>query len=148
LLWNSGENFLKYYNNLKTPNPSHNHFLIMEKKENPQLILDPWQKEVLVTTGNKCICSGRQSGKSTIISRDAAEFAISAPNKSIMIIAAVERQAYLLFEKVLSYIYINHKTFIKKGKDRPTKSQLKLTNGSIIRCLPTGDSGYESGDSQ
>ena len=106
------------------------------------MILDPWQQEVLATKGNKCICSGRQSGKSTIISRDAGEFATSKPNMSIMIIAAVERQAYLLFEKVLSYIYINHKKFIKKGKDRPTKSQLKLTNGSIIRCLPTGDSGY------
>ena len=106
------------------------------------MILDPWQQEVLQTKGNKCICSGRQSGKSTIISRDAAEFAVNNPKMSIMIIAAVERQAYLLFEKVLSYIYTNHKTFIKRGKDRPTKSQLKLTNGSIIRCLPTGDSGY------
>ena len=59
-----------------------------------------------------------------------------------MIIASVERQALLLFEKVLSYIYDNHKSYIKKGKDKPTKHELKLTNGSIIRCLPTGDSGY------
>jgi hypothetical protein len=31
---------------------------------------------------------------------------------------------------------------IKKGKDRPTKTKLQLINGSVIHCLPTGDSGY------
>jgi len=104
--------------------------------------LDAWQKQVLETKGNMCICSPRQMGKSTVISQDAGEYAINNPNKSIMIIASVERQALLLFEKVLSYIYLKNKAVIKKGKDRPTKHELKLQNGSIIRCLPTGDSGY------
>ena len=104
--------------------------------------LDKWQKQVLKTKGNICICSPRQMGKSTIISEDAGEYAIKNPKKVIMVIAHVERQALLLFEKILSYIYDNHKNIIKKGKDRPTKSKLKLTNGSIIHCLPTGDSGY------
>ncbi len=31
---------------------------------------------------------------------------------------------------------------IGKGKDKPLKHELKLKNGSIIRSLPTGDSGY------
>jgi hypothetical protein len=62
--------------------------------------------------------------------------------KSIMIIASTERQALLLFEKVLSHIYLNDKKMIKKGKDRPTKTRLRLVNGSVIHCLPTGDSGY------
>ena len=106
------------------------------------LILDPWQEEVLKTKRNLCLCSGRQVGKSTVISIKAGEEAVKNPNQSIMIISAVERQAFLLFEKVHAYIYDNYKSMIKKGKDRPTKSQLKLTNGSIIRCLPTGDSGY------
>jgi hypothetical protein len=104
--------------------------------------LDKWQKEVLETKGNLCICSPRQMGKSTVISQDAGEFACKNRNKTIMVISAVERQAYLLFEKILSYIYLNYKHMIKKGKDRPTKSKLKLSNGSIIHCLPTGDSGY------
>jgi len=104
--------------------------------------LDKWQKQVLETKGNMCICSPRQMGKSTIISQDAGEYALNNNNKSIMIIASVERQALLLFEKVLSYIYLKNKAKIKKGKDRPTKHELKLTNNSIIRCLPTGDSGY------
>jgi len=63
-----------------------------------KLELDKWQKEVLATSGNKAICSGRQSGKSTIISQDGGEYAAKNKNKSIMIIAATERQALLLFE--------------------------------------------------
>ncbi|NHZ84317.1 MAG: hypothetical protein GWP19_00360 [Planctomycetia bacterium] len=113
-----------------------------KKKEKMELELDNWQKKVLITKGNICICSGRQVGKSTVISMDAGEYAVKNPNKTIMIISAVERQALLLFEKVLSHIYINHKSYIKKGKDKPTKHSLKLNNGSIIHCLPTGDSGY------
>ncbi|KKM93850.1 hypothetical protein LCGC14_1204300 [marine sediment metagenome] len=107
-----------------------------------ELKLDSWQKRVLDTKGNLVICSGRQSGKSTVISIDAGEYALNNSNKSIMIIASVERQALLLFEKVLSYIYNKDKRMIMKKKDKPTKHELKLTNGSIIRCLPTGDSGY------
>ncbi len=107
-----------------------------------ELKLDSWQEQVLATKGNICICSGRQSGKSTVISIDAGDYAIKNSNKSIMIIASVERQALLLFEKVLSYIYNKDKRMIMKKKDKPTKHELKLTNGSIIRCLPTGDSGY------
>jgi len=57
-------------------------------------------------------------------------------------IAAVERQAYLLFDKTLAYLADNYKKYIKRGKDRPTKSRIKLTNGSIIYCLPTGLTGY------
>ena len=54
--------------------------------------LDQWQKDVKATKGNMCICSGRQGGKSTIISEDAGDFALENKNKNIMIIASVERQ--------------------------------------------------------
>jgi len=111
--------------------------------------LDKWQNDVLRTHGNMAICAGRQSGKSTIISQDAGEYALRNPKKTIMIIAAVERSAFLLFEKVLEYIYNTDKNQIKVGKDRktgktyrPTKHTLHLKNGSIIHCLPTGDDGY------
>ena len=107
-----------------------------------KLQLDQWQKDVLNTDGNKCICSGRQSGKSTVIAMDAGNYALKNPNKSIMIIAATERQAFLLFEKILAHIYEKGRSYIKKGVDRPTKTKLMITNGTIIRCLPTGDSGY------
>lgn len=108
-------------------------------KEKPKL--DPWQEEVLQTEGNICLRSGRQVGKSTVISIKAGEYAIKNPKKSIMVISATERQAYLLFSKILGYLADYYKSWIKKGKERPTKSEIKLTNGSVIRCLPTGMDG-------
>lgn len=106
-----------------------------------EIQLDDWQKEVLESKGNLALCSGRQVGKSTVIAIKAGRSALES-KKTIMIVAAVERQALLLFEKVLSYIYEHAKKEIKGGKDKPTKHTLKLKNGSIIHCLPTGDSGY------
>ncbi|MAF42688.1 MAG: hypothetical protein CMI54_00775 [Parcubacteria group bacterium] len=103
---------------------------------------DPWQEKFLKTKGNKCIRSGRQVGKSTVVAKDSGEYAAHNRNKNVMVIAATERQAYLLFEKILSYCMNNYRGLICKGKDRPTKSKLKLTNGSTIYCLPTGLSGY------
>ena len=107
-----------------------------------ELKLDKWQEEVLNTEGNICLRSGRQVGKSTIISLKAGEFAVKNKDKLIMVIASVERQAYLLFEKILAYLHANYRSYIKKGKDRPTKHIIKLNNGSSIYCLPTGMSGY------
>ena len=104
--------------------------------------LDKWQEEVLATKGNICLVSGRQVGKSTVIAIKAGEYAINNPKKTIMIISAVERQALLLFEKTLAHIHQNYKKQIKTGKDKPTKHTLRLKNGSVIHCLPTGISGY------
>ena len=100
--------------------------------------LDDWQKAVLEAKGNVLLCSGRQTGKSLIISIKAGDFAAKNANKSVLIISATERQAEELFIKVLNYLSDNYKFSIKRGKDRPTKHVIKLTNGSIIRCLPTG----------
>ena len=104
--------------------------------------LDPWQQEVLETEGNLVLRSGRQTGKSTVISIKASEYAVSHAKKLVLIVAAVERQAYLLFEKTLSYLVDNYKKLIKTGKERPTKHVINLTNGSRIMCLPTGLTGY------
>ncbi len=106
------------------------------------MILDQWQKEVMESEGNIVVRSGRQVGKSTVISQKAGEYAITHKDKTILVVAAVERQALLLFEKILSYIYDNYKSYIKKGKDRPTKHKICLNNGCVIHCLPTGMSGY------
>lgn len=108
----------------------------------PWKTLDNWQKEVLKTEGNICLRSGRQVGKSTVISILAGEYALNNPNKLIMVIASVERSAFLLFEKILSYIHTKDKTQIMTGRWRPTKSQLRLKNKSRILCLPTGETGY------
>lgn len=108
----------------------------------PWKTLDKWQEEVLETEGNIVLRSGRQVGKSTIISIKAGDIAANNKNKNIIIIAKVERQALLLFEKVLSYVHSRYKYMIAKGKDRPTRHKLTLINGSTILCIPTGDSGY------
>ena len=105
----------------------------------PWRTLDPWQKEFLATKGNKVACSGRQVGKSTVVSVGVGRKAIAEKNKTIIIIAKVERQALLMFEKVLAYIHSEAKYMIK-GK--PTKHRLELKNGSVIHCVPTGESGY------
>lgn len=104
--------------------------------------LDEWQEKIVNLKGNIALRSGRQVGKSTAISVKAGEFATKNPNKTILIIAAVERQARLMFDKTLNYIYENHKNDIKKGAERPTKHKITLKNGSVIHCLPTGLTGY------
>lgn len=103
--------------------------------------LDAWQKKVLTTRGNICLRSGRQVGKSTVVSIKAAEFAVKNPKKTVLIIASVERQSYLMLEKTLGYLLEKHKNMIKKGKSRPTKSKIELKNGSTIYSLPTGLTG-------
>ena len=105
------------------------------------LELDSWQKEVLDTVGNVLLVSGRQVGKSTIISHKAGNFACKNKEKSVLIISATERQAEELFIKTLNFIQDNFRYLIKIGKDRPTKHIIRLKNGSIVRCLPTGLAG-------
>jgi len=107
-----------------------------------QIDLDDWQKDVLATKGNICLRSGRQVGKSTIIGLKAANFSLNNPNKLIMVISKTERQAGLLFAKILGNIHNIDKQMIKKGKDRPTKHIINLKNGSVIHCLPAGDTGF------
>ncbi|MDD5050996.1 MAG: terminase family protein [Candidatus Pacebacteria bacterium] len=104
--------------------------------------LDLWQTEVLSIQGNLHLRAGRQVGKSTIVSLKAAEFSIANPKKTVMVIAFTERQAYLLFEKILAYLTQKYQKWIKKGKDKPTKHEIKLTNGTRILCLPTGMTGF------
>ena len=106
------------------------------------LILDPWQQEVLDTKGNICLRSGRQVGKSTVIGIKAAQYALDNTKKLVMLISKTERQAGLLFSKIMTSIHEIDKTQVKKGKDRPTKHKISLKNGSVIHCLPAGDTGY------
>ena len=103
--------------------------------------LDLWQQKVMETTGNICVRSSRQAGKSTIISIKAAEYAANNSKKLIMVIASVERQSYLLFEKILNYLYGKYKAKIMTGSSRPTKHLIQLKNGSKIYALPAGTSG-------
>lgn len=106
-----------------------------------RLNYDDWQKEFLKQKGDRILCTGRQVGKSTICGDDAGEWAIKNRNKNVLMIAPTERQAYGLFQKTLDYLTEFYPDKIKKGKDRPTKTKLKLRNGTTIYCLPTGLNG-------
>ena len=112
-----------------------------EKKIKYGIQLDPWQKDFLAWEGDKILCTGRQVGKSVICGMDAGEYAVRHPRQTTLIIAPTERQAFALFDKTLRYLSDNYINKICTGKDRPIKSRIKLTNGHIIWCLPTGLSG-------
>lgn len=103
--------------------------------------LDEWQKEVLKADGNLCICSGRQTGKSTIISIKASEYAANNRARHILIISVTEDQAILLLQKCLMYLEDKYHRQIRTGAKRPTKSKIELRNGSIIRTKAVGQSG-------
>ena len=103
--------------------------------------LDDWQIKVRKTHGNIVLRSGRQSGKSTIISVIAGDYAVYNRNKIVLVIASVERQAHELHTKIFNYIREKHKKLLKKGKQYQTKTKLELKNGTKILCLPTGLDG-------
>ena len=99
--------------------------------------LDHWQQQVLDTEGNMVLRSGRQVGKSFIIAKKAANYALNQPNKLIMVIAFTEKQALLLFSKILNNIDKK-----KIAKPNPTKHVIHLKNGSTIHCYAAGDTGF------
>lgn len=101
--------------------------------------LDEWQKKALMVQGNLSIRAGRQVGKSTVISRKAVNFALENPNVKVLIIAAAQREASFLFEKVRCELEsINFNCFAEK----PTMTKIVLKNGSEIHSLPTGRTGF------
>lgn len=104
--------------------------------------LDPWQNEVLDHKGNKIICSGRQTGKSTVVSILASEFAVKKIKKQILIVSVTEDQAKELLQKVVIYMMDNYKIYIKKPYSKNVlKDLIRLTNGSIIRTKAVGQGG-------
>ena len=104
--------------------------------------LDANQLEVLNAKGNICLRSGRQYGKSTTIAELVKRYAAKNKNKTILVVASVERQAYELFSKIYNSISDTHWHLLKKGKQYQTKSKLELKNGTKILCLPTGLTGH------
>lgn len=103
---------------------------------------DKWQQEVLNYEGNITIRSGRQVGKSEVISAKSAKFALEHANTTTLIIAASQRQSSLLFEKVRSNIDRYQDEGKIKYKEPPTLTRIVLSNGSRIYSLPAGRTGY------
>ena len=124
------------------------------KKEKPEGILnspeeiktyihlDPWQQEVLDYDGNLVVCSGRQTGKSTIVAIKAAEFVVKNPKKQVLIISVTEDQAKELLQKAVLYIAEKYKSWIKTPYNKNIlKDLIRLNNGSLIRTKAVGQGG-------
>ncbi|MFW6172866.1 MAG: terminase large subunit domain-containing protein [Elusimicrobiota bacterium] len=127
--------------------------------------LDPWQERVIRHQGNIVLRTGRQVGKSTVVSLKAYYLAKEFKGSTTLVIAASQRQSSLLFEKIRAMfenedrenleklIKEQNKTFSTVAKkrewerkhslfeDEPTQTRIRLKNGSIIYCLPTGKTG-------
>lgn len=107
----------------------------------PWLSLDKWQKDYINTEGDCFLLCGRQSGKSAAMSIKAGERAVKKPNRDILVVAFTEKQAYQLFFKILNYLRARYNGMILDGVDKPTKHEIKLNNGTVIRCYATGLTG-------
>lgn len=101
-------------------------------------VWDSWQLRVLEYQGDIAIRAGRQSGKSEVISEKALRFALAHDGTNTLIIAASQRQASLLFEKVRGRADMEKIVYPEK----PTLTKLVLPNGSKIFCVPAGRTGY------
>lgn len=101
--------------------------------------LDSWQKEILEEEKNIAIRAGRQVGKSLAVSMKASFYALENDNKTVLIVAASQRQASLLFEKVKSF-FVEH--FPDTILEEPTITRLRLKNKTTIYSLPAGRTGY------
>ncbi len=129
-----------------------------------KLKLDVWQNRVQKHKGNIALRCGRQTGKSTAVALKARKLAYDFPNTTTLIIAPSIRQSSLLYEKVRGMLELDNidvvkekigdQTFtnlVKKNKayreagifrdKEPTKTRIRLKNGSQIICEPCGETG-------
>jgi len=100
---------------------------------------DKWQLRLLEAKKNVVIRAGRQVGKSTGVALKAFFYALENPDKTILIVAASQRQSGLLFEKVKSLFVEAEPELIAED---PTLTRLILKNGTRIYSLPAGRTGY------
>ena len=104
--------------------------------------LDKWQEDVMAHEGSICIRAGRQVGKSTVIAKKAADFALQNPKTTSLVIAASQKQSGWLFDKILGEI----DDMVEKGlvdyAREPTRTRVELDNGSVVHSLPAGRTGF------
>ena len=129
-----------------------------------KLVLDKWQKGVLNYKGHQALRCSRQSGKSTAVALKSRKLAYDYPGTTTLIMSPSLRQSSLLYEKVRAMLELDNMeeiastlgdvTFssdVKKNiayreagiflDKEPTKSRIRLKNGSQILCEPCGQTG-------
>jgi len=102
---------------------------------------DPWQEEILNTTGDLLANTGRQVGKTTIFSHKIAKHLLSNPKHQVIVVSLTEDQAHLIIVMILDYLEKFHRQLIQKGKKKPTKSRIWLKNGAHVISRPVGNTG-------
>ena len=128
------------------------------------LELDKWQIKVLNHEGDIALRCSRQSGKSTAVALKARKLAYDYPGSTILIMSSALRQSSLLYEKVRSMLELDNMEVIKEKlgdqtfnsvlkkniayreagiflDKEPTKSRIRLKNGSQILVEPCGETG-------
>jgi len=103
--------------------------------------LDDWQQDILKTKGHLLLCTGRQVGKTTILSIKAAEYMIKHKSCQIIVCSLTEDQAQLIIVMMLNYLEENYKTYLAKKKKAPTKNTITLNNKSKVISRPVGNTG-------
>ena len=109
----------------------------------PWKTLDDWQKEYIAEVGNCFLLCGRQSGKTAAASIKIGTCAANEKSGGdYLVIALTEKQAYQLFHKTLMFLEAKFPHMIvRRGNKKPTKHEINLTNGIIIRCYAAGIDG-------
>jgi len=130
---------------------------------------DKWQKEVLDHEGNIALRTGRQVGKSETVARKAANLATKHSDITILMISAAQRQSSELFNKSMRHLAKIHQALLgraggfapnpkystRKNEElrrnfeqkyglfdgNPTRTEVKLKNGTRLLSLPTGKTG-------
>ena len=102
---------------------------------------DPWQTEILKEDGDILANTGRQVGKTTIFAHKIGDHLINNSKHQVIVVSLTEDQAQLIIVMILDYLEKNHKKQIQKGKNKPTKSRIWLTNGAHVISRPVGNTG-------
>ena len=102
---------------------------------------DFWQKEILSAEGDILANTGRQVGKTTVFSHKIAKYLLNNPNHQVIVVSLTEDQAQLIIVMILSYLEQHHKKLIQKGKNKPTKSRIWLSNKAHVISRPVGNTG-------
>lgn len=93
-----------------------------------------YQAKILLDNSKRiAVCSGRQIGKTTLAAIKAIYYAISGPNRQILIVSKTERQAGIMFRKIR---HCCQHPLIKKDIVKETERMMIFSNGSEIHSLP------------
>jgi hypothetical protein len=113
------------------------------------IVLDDWQKEIIEDeTNHILLAKGRRIGATHVFAIKAVEWLVkhhnNHPNSQIVCSSITEEQAQLIISFAHNYAIKKYKSYIAKGKDKPTLNRLILkvnNNRRILIAKPVGATG-------